>query len=96
MEKKEKGITKISALFEKYTSRLIAPESSVIEAFREVAEDMFGFSVKKEQCSYSAYTKTLKLNLSGPPKSEIMLRKEEVLAHLKGRLGEQNAPQNII
>ena len=96
MEKKEKGITKISSLFEKYTHKLVAPEGSVINVFREIIEDMFGFNVRKEQCSYSVHTKTLKLNLPGPAKSEIILNKEEILTHLKGRLGEQNAPKNII
>lgn len=95
-KKRGEGIIKISALFEKYTKNLIAPESTVIVAFQEVVSDLFGFQIKKEQCTYTSGSKTLVLVVSGPLKSEILLKKKEILTHLKGRLGERNAPKEIL
>ena len=94
--KRREGTTRISDLFEKYTKSLIAPDSAVVEAFREIAEDLFGITISKQQCSYKSSTRTLRVTLSGPLKSEILLRKKEVLTHLKGRVGEHNAPEDIL
>lgn len=96
--KKTRGgdITKISELFAKYVQRLQAPQGTVIKTFQEVVHDLFGITIRKEQCSYTVSTRTLALTLPGPIKSEILLKKKEILTHLKGRLGEKSAPQNIL
>jgi hypothetical protein len=96
MRKGRGEITKLSALFEKYRSTLRAPQSSVIDCFCDVVEDLVGVPVSKASVSYAVHSKTLALRLSGPLKSEIQLRKGEILSHMKGRLGEQNAPAEII
>lgn len=97
MRKKGRGdIVKVSDLFSVYKERLRAPQGSVIQAFQEVVNDVLGVSVPKEQCRYAVATKTLSVSVSGPLKSEILLRKEEILLHLKGRLGEKSAPRSII
>lgn len=97
MRKKGRGeITKIQNLFEVYKQRLRAPQGSVIKEFQEVIKEMFHVDIRPDQCSYSVATKTLKVTLSGPLRTEITLRKSEVLAHLKGRLGEKSAPTNIL
>ena len=88
--------TKISDLFEKYKNTLKAPQGVVIDDFREVIEDLLGVPVKKEQIKYTVYSRTLSINVGGPLKSEIKLRKKEILNHLKGRLGENSAPLDII
>ena len=90
------GVKKISDLFSVYKKRLIAPESSVIEAFVEVVEDLTNLSVAKDKVSYSPHSRTLNLSLSGPLKSEIKMREAEILDHLKGRLGEKNSPRQIV
>lgn len=97
MRKKGRGeIVRVSDLFSIYKNRLKAPESSVITCFQEVAQDLLGVSIEKERCNYSVTSRTLSLALTGPLKSEILLRKEEILAHLRGRLGERSAPKNIL
>jgi hypothetical protein len=96
MHKGRGEITKLSALFEKYRSTLRAPQSSVIDCFCSVVEDLTGVPVAKASVSYTVHTKTLAVRVSGPLRSEIRLRKEEILSHMKGRLGEQNAPLEII
>lgn len=87
---------KISHLFETYKKRLKAPQSSVISAFQELILDLFGIEVQKKYIQYSPSTKTLSVNTNSQLKTEIILRKEEILAHLKGRLGAGNAPKDII
>lgn len=90
------GTKKLSDLFLKYQKTLKAPQGHVIEAFVEVVVDVLGITIKKEQVSYNTHTRVLFLKTGGAIKSEILLNKKEILNHLKGRLGEKNAPLNLI
>lgn len=96
MRKERGGIQKVGDLFDKYRQNLIAPEASVISAFVEVVDDLFGIRVPIERVRYKTSTKTISLTGRGPLKSEIQLHKKEILLHLKGRLGGKNAPSNIM
>jgi len=89
-------IKKVSSLFEKYKQILIAPESTVINAFIEVVDDLLGIKCSRTQLSYSPSTKTLSLRGAGMLRSELKLHEEEILSHLKGRLGEKGAPKLIL
>ena len=91
-----KEIKKIGDLFEKYRRRLVAPEGSVIDAFIEVVEDVLSFKIQKSKVRYTPASRTLSLTGSGIIKSEIKLHENEILNHLKGRLGEKNAPRAIL
>jgi hypothetical protein len=88
--------TKLSDLFEKYKTTLKAPQGAVIDCFIDVVKDVIGLPIRKESIKYTVYSKTLSVSVPGPLKSEIKLHKEEILAHMKGRLGEQNAPSELI
>jgi len=90
------GIKHLSSLFDKYKKTLVAPQGSVKKCFCEVLEELYGFNVDQSGVEYSVYNKTLTLKVRGPLKSEILLRKREILNHLKGRLGEKSAPNTII
>ena len=90
------GPKPISTLFEKYRRQLVAPQGSVIKAFCELVSELYAFEVRADQVRYSTYTRTLTLKVPGPLKSEILLRKKEILSHLKGRLGEKNTPTTLI
>ncbi len=97
MRKKGRGeAIKISNLFEVYKTRLKAPQGTVIKTFEEVVEDMFGIKIRSEQSSYTVTSRTIHVTAGGPLKSEIMLHKKEILAHLRGRLGEKSAPKDIL
>ncbi|MCB9811517.1 hypothetical protein H6783_01240 [Candidatus Nomurabacteria bacterium] len=89
-------VKKVSDLFAKYRNVLRAPEASVIEAFVSISEELLGVVVPKEKLTYNPHTKTLSLRLNGALKSEIKLHEQEIIAHLKGRLGVQNAPKHIV
>ncbi len=88
--------TKIGDLFEVYRKRLRAPQKSVITVAKEIIHDLLGVSLDAKVFSYSPHTRTLSIRASGMVKSEIALRKEEILAHLKGRLGEKSAPTTLL
>jgi hypothetical protein len=90
------GIKKISDLFAKYTKQLRAPEGVVLDAFLEVVKDVFGVTLEKTQCSFSPQTKTLTLRISGPLKSEILMRKKEIIAHIRGRVPGSVYPEEIL
>jgi len=95
MRKGSGEIKKLSDLFEKYRNTLKAPQKTVVSAFCEVVEDVLGVTVDQKKVSYTPHNRTLTLSVGGPLKSEILLHKEEILTHLKGRLGEQGAPKEM-
>ena len=90
------GVKKLSDLFLKYQQNLKAPQGHVVVTFCEVVEDVLGFTIDKKQVKYSPYNQTISLTLPGALKTEIVLNKDELLIHLKGRLGSKNSPTNII
>ncbi len=90
------GVKKISDLFETYRKRLRAPESSVAQEFCNVVNETIGIQLALKNVSYKPTTRTLLLKVPGQIKTEILMRKDEILIHMKGRLGEQNAPHDVI
>lgn len=85
----------VASLFDTYKKRLVAPEGAVIGEFLELVEDMFSVKVPKSKVAYNPATKMLTMRGLGALRSEILMREREVLAHLKGRLGEKNAPRRV-
>lgn len=90
------GIKKLSNLFDKYKNTLIAPERSVKQVFCEVVKDLYGWDVPFEVITYTPSSKTLSIQSSGALKSEIQIHHQEIITHMKGRLGERSAPKKII
>jgi len=96
MKPRGQGIKKLSSLFDKYKNNLIAPELTVINAFLEVVDDLYGWNIPKNYVAFNTKNKIISLKTSGALVSEIKLHKKEILSHLKGRLGEKSAPKDII
>lgn len=90
------GIKKLSDLFDKYKNTLKAPQGSVINVFCEVADEVLDITINKDQVDYNTFNKILTLKTSGVIKSEIKINKKEILSHLKGRLGVNSAPKDIL
>lgn len=88
--------TKIGDLFEVYKKRLRAPQGSVIDTVVEVVDDLLGVSVDKKLFTYTPHSRTLTVKASGMLRTEIMLRKDEILSHVRGRLGPKSAPTTIL
>jgi len=90
------NIKKVGDLFAKYKQRLVAPEASVVNAFVEVVQELLELDINPKKVSYNPATKVISINGGGPLKSEIKLNQQDILIHLKGRLGEKSAPKSII
>ena len=98
MEKKKRGggTVKISDLFKKYTDVLKAPQGTVVKNFIEVVQDMFGVTLRPDQCIYSVVSQTLSLRISGTMKTEITLHKKKIIEEMTERLGEKNKLKEIL
>lgn len=96
MRKRGGDVVKISELFEKYKKTLKAPQKTVINVFQEVVKDILSFDIPFEKIQYSPNTKVLFVGMHGPGKSEVLLHKDEILLHMKGRLGEKSAPLDVV
>ena len=88
-------ITKVSDLFEKYKTILKAPQGTVVKEFVEVVQDLLGFKIDRKYIKYSVTSKTISLTAPSALKQEISLHKNEIMLHLKARLGEKSAPKII-
>ena len=96
MKKRRGKIIKVGSLFEKYKLRLKPPQGSVINKVIEVIEDITGITLEKTQIKYSIHTKVISLNAPSLIKQEIKLKQDEILIHLKARLGVINTPTLIL
>lgn len=88
-------LKKVSSLFDRYKKTLIAPEASVINAFVEVVDDLLGISFPKNKIKYNPATKILTFSGSGLLRGECKLHEPEIIAHLRGRLGDKSAPKAL-
>ena len=86
----------ITNLFEKYKKTLKAPQKTVIDAFKKAAQEVVGFEIKPQHLSYSPQTKTITLSISGLQKSEILLKKKEILTRVEKIIGKRNSPTTIL
>lgn len=96
MRKGSGEIKKVGDLFDKYRQTLKAPQKTVVRAFCEVVDDLLDITVDEKKISYTPASRTLSFKVGGPLKSEILLHKQEIMTHLKGRLGEKSAPKDIL
>jgi len=92
MKKRRGEIIKVSSLFEKYKQRLKPPQGSVIKEVIEVVEDITGIILENSQIKYSIHTKVISIQAPSLIKQEIKLKQDEILIHLKARLGVNNIP----
>jgi len=90
------GVKKLGDLFSVYKERLVAPQGAVIDTFLEVSHDLLSVQIAKERVSYNPRSKTLSLAIGGPLKAEVLLRKDEILSHIKARLSGRSAPTEIL
>jgi len=90
------GVKKVSDLFAVYKKRLRAPQKSVIDCFVEVVEEVCGIALPKKSVRYVPSSRTISVTAPGQIKTEIALSKDELIVHMKGRLGEQSAPHHIV
>ncbi len=96
MKKRTGELQKIGSLFDIYKDRLKAPQKTVVDAVVEVVHDVTGIKLDAARCSYTVSTKTLATNAPSMIQQEIKMHHEEIMMHVKGRIGEKSAPTRII
>lgn len=95
-KKRGQGIVRVSDLFKKYTDVLRAPQGTVITSCIEVIQDIFGVTLKKDQCAYDVHSRILYIHAPGPIKSEIIFQKRKILNSLEMKLGAKSTPKEIL
>ena len=95
MQKRRGEIIKVADLFEKYKKNLKAPQASVIKELIEVINDLTGISIDRKFIKYAVSTKTVSITAPAVLKQEIKLHKEDILLHLRARLGDNGVPKII-
>lgn len=90
------GVTHVSNLFSKYITLLKPPQGVVVQASIDVINEMFHYTIQKKQCTYHTHSKTLSLTIPGALKTEVLLRKNEVLTEIGKKIGIENTPKNIL
>ena len=94
--KRRGELIKLNALFEKYKNHFTAPQQSVIDSSVGIIEDVLGFKINPQKCTYTVSTRTLATNAPALVRQEIARHQVEIIAHLKGRLGEKSAPYRVL
>jgi hypothetical protein len=94
--KRRGELIKLNALFDKYKNHFKAPQQSVIDGSVDIIEDVLGFKIDAKKCTYTVSTRTLATGAPALIRQEIARHQPEIIAHLKGRLGEQNAPYRVL
>lgn len=95
MRKSRGDIIKVSTLFEKYKTILKAPQGTVVKQVIEVIEDLTTIRLSEKFIKYSVQSRTLTITAPSALKQELALHRDEIIVHLKARLGEKNAPKLI-
>lgn len=88
--------SQIGNLFERYKERLRPPQASVEKAFVSAIEEVVGYTVKKEQVTFSVATKTISLTVPAVLKSEIKRKQSEIESVLKKKLPAAEVPKVIL
>ncbi len=95
-QKEHKGAVPISDLFLAYKARLRPPQGVVITAFCAAVEAELGVPLARTSVRYSVQTRTLSIQAAGPHKSEILFRKQKILAACTDVVGKESVPLHIV
>jgi hypothetical protein len=94
-KKHDRSLKPINSLFDRYKQQLRPPQKVVVDEVIEVIEDLFTITLEPSRIEYKSYEKCIYLRVSGVLKSELLLRKDEILAHIRARLGVNQGPTDI-
>lgn len=90
-----KAMKLIGDLFERYRTRIKAPQASVEKECAAVITKVTGFTVSVEQINYTVSTRTISLQVPSILKSELRFKQQQILQELENRLGKDGCPKII-
>lgn len=96
MKARRGELTKVGSLFDKYLKVLKPPQSSVEKVACEVINEVVGCRLLPHQVSYTVATRTLYVKAPGLIRTEVTLKRTEVLYRLKERLPGNDSPETLL
>lgn len=91
-----KKMKQIGDLFERYRTRIKAPQASVEKVCVEVIKDVTGYTVTIKQVTYTVATRTLSIQVPSVLKTELKFHYATILQTLEKRLGTTTSPKVIL
>ena len=89
------AMKRLGDLFERYRKRIKAPQASVEKECLIIINELMQFDLKTSQIEYTVSSRTLSLRIPSVLRTEILLKKTEILEKLKAHLGADNCPTHI-
>jgi hypothetical protein len=89
------AMRRLGDLFERYRTKIKAPQASVEKECLVIIKELTQFDLKLSQLEYTVSTRTISLRVPSILRTEILFRKTEILEKLKAHLGADNCPTYI-
>jgi len=89
------AMKRLGDLFERYRTKIKAPQASVENECIIVIKELTQFDIQLSQLEYIVSTRTISLRVPSILRTEILFKKPEILETLKARLGADNCPTYI-
>src|SRR6056297_2902234 len=83
---------RLGDLFERYRTKIKAPQASVEKECLIIIKELTQFDLELSQVEYTVSTRTLSLRVPSVLRTEILLKKTEILERFKSRLGADSCP----
>jgi len=91
-----KKMKQLGDLFEKYRTRIKAPQATVEKEFIQVVLEVTGFNLSLNQVTYTVSTRTISLKVPSILKTELKFHYTAILQILETRLGVDGSPKVIL
>jgi hypothetical protein len=85
----------IKGILGAYTNRFRAPQQHIVQAV-VVAYSEEGLCCTVADVAYTPHTKLVTVRAHGPQRTEMLLRKQNVLTRLRTTLSERDVPHDIV
>lgn len=89
------AMKRLGDLFERYRTRIKAPQASVEKECVLVIKELTNFDLQVSQIEYTVSTKTISLRVPSILRTEILFKKEAILKQLSAHLGADSCPTHI-
>lgn len=89
------AMKRLGDLFERYRTRIKAPQASVEKECIVIIKELTQFDIQLSQLEYTVGTRTISLRVPSILRTEILFKKAEILEKLKAHLGADNCPTYI-